>query len=92
MESNFTPGPWRLIGKQGTAIWAGDSIIATVEGARAFHRIARANAQLIAAAPELLAAAQRYMELCPADEDTTLGFQAATDALRAAIAKATGAA
>lgn len=49
-----------------------------------------ANARLIAAAPDLLAAARAYMRVCPADEDTTHAFQEATDALRAAIAKAEG--
>lgn len=38
----------------------------------------------------LLEAAQEYMRVCPADEDLTQAFQAATNALRAAIAKATG--
>jgi hypothetical protein len=82
MDAQHTPGPWGLIGKQGTAIWAGDSIIATVEGARAFHSIARANAQLIAAAPDLLAALHNMLE----DGDSTDRAQAIR-----AIAKATGA-
>ena len=58
-EPQHTPGPWSLIGSKGTAIWAGDEIIAQVNGARAFHKIARANAQLMAAAPEMLDALEK---------------------------------
>lgn len=56
MSATHTPGPWALIGKQGTAIWADNAIIAQVSGARAFHAIARKNAELMASAPELLEA------------------------------------
>lgn len=49
-----TPGRWSLIGKQGTAIWAGDEIIGNVTGARAHHASARANAALMAQAPAML--------------------------------------
>lgn len=48
------------------------------------------NAALIAAAPDLMAALEWYMRVCPADEDTTPAFQAATNAARAALAKARG--
>jgi hypothetical protein len=51
MSAKHTPGPWSLIGKGGTAVWAGDEIIAQMNGARAYHSIARANAQMMAAAP-----------------------------------------
>lgn len=62
--ADFTPGPWTLIGKGGTAIWADAEIIATVNGSRAFHSIARANAQVMAAAPELLAALKTAQANC----------------------------
>jgi hypothetical protein len=78
-----TPGPWTLIGKQGTAIWAGDEIIASCNGARSFHKIARANAQMMAAAPDLLEALQFIRK-----HGDTQADKAARMAL-SAIAKAT---
>jgi hypothetical protein len=39
---------------------------------------------------ELLEAAKDYMRKCPADEDQTRAFQAATDRLRRAITACTG--
>jgi hypothetical protein len=47
MEAKHTATPWTLIGKQGTAIWAGDEIVATVEGSRTNHATARATAEFI---------------------------------------------
>ena len=54
------------------------------------HAECLANARLISASPDLLAALVEYMRTCPADEDLTPAFQAATNAARAAIAKAIG--
>ena len=52
--AKFTQGPWELIGKQGTAIWAGNRIIAHMSDPRSNKPEARANARLMAAAPEML--------------------------------------
>jgi hypothetical protein len=46
-----TAGPWEVIGKQGTAIWHGNEIIAQMTKARTDHKQARADAELIALAP-----------------------------------------
>jgi hypothetical protein len=89
--SDHTPGPWE-VGQYG------NSFIVTAKANSYDVAVVRnignedneANARLIAAAPELLAALQRYMEVCPADEDTTAAFQEAANNARAAIAKATG--
>jgi len=40
-------GELRLIGKQGTAIWMGDEIVASVAGARDSHKNAREFAEFI---------------------------------------------
>lgn len=49
-----------------------------------------ANAHLIAASPSLLAAAKAVRATCPADPDINPRWNAAWDALIAAIAKAEG--
>lgn len=47
---------WNVIGKQGTAIWEGDEIVAQMNNPRTNHKNARKNAVLMAAAPEMLKA------------------------------------
>jgi len=88
MSAKHTPGPWELIGKQGTAVWAGDKIIAQMPRARIDHRQSRIDARLIAAAPELLEALRRIVDCFEIESGmvTDGHIQAAC----AAIAKATG--
>jgi hypothetical protein len=50
----YTPGPWEVLGKQGTCVWAGNEIIAQMTNPRSRHRQARADAVLMASAPTLL--------------------------------------
>jgi hypothetical protein len=45
--------------------------------------------QVLGECKELREAAREYMRVCPADPDSTPGFQAATERLRAAIAALT---
>ena len=87
--SKHTPGPWWIAGT--ATIRAGqDAWIASIK-----WRNREANARLIAAAPEMLAALRKaitYVELCC---DETDGEEAAEakhdlDGARAAIAKAEG--
>jgi hypothetical protein len=83
MNTQHTPGPWRVSGK--ATINAGRSWIASVSTSNR-----DANARLIAAAPDLLAAAQgalNYIENTESELGITLY---SGDWLRAAIAKATG--
>lgn len=47
--SQHTAEPWTLIGKQGTAIWSGEKIVAQINEPRENHKIARANAERIVA-------------------------------------------
>lgn len=54
-----TPGPWEVLGKQGTCVWAGNEIIAQMTNPRSRHRQARADAVLMASAPALLAENER---------------------------------
>lgn len=60
MESKHTPGPWHTGGKDNSIIYAEDGY--AVANAVTYHnrdRDSRADAELIAAAPELLAALER---------------------------------
>ncbi len=99
--TQHTPGPWRHIGCD---VFDGDdSPIAHIDPQEEQpSQTVEANARLIAAAPELLAAlkallapgigtyadAEGFAELLRSDDDDT---KAAIDAARAALAKATGA-
>lgn len=79
--SEFTRGPWELVGLQGTAVWAGDKIIASVAAARVNPKQARADARLIAAAPDLFNALTVLADAC-----ASRGIP--VDAARLALAKA----
>ena len=84
-DTQHTPGPWKA---EKYCIWAGDCFIAgTATGQGDPEQ--RANARLIASAPDLLAACLSALRALednlspgPMDEDAKAG-------LRAAIAKAT---
>lgn len=89
MEAKHTPGPWRTGGANRLMVYANGWAVAD---AKIFHPHtdadqAEANAALIAAAPDLLAACKAALDLL-----TTLGKHDATtgDALEAAIARAEG--
>ncbi len=80
MSAGFTPGPWRVSGK------------ATINGERGwiasvsqFNR--DANAHLIAAAPDLLEAAERALAICLRDFGPDAGN---TQFFQNVVAKARG--
>ena len=87
MTQKHTPGPWK-VGQDSTAIEASGAIVA-----RTFHWVNEytpihegyANARLIAAAPDLLAALQDLLSATEETYDNRHERQAALDA----IAKAT---
>jgi len=91
--SKHTPGPWRVAPPS-----VGRFKVCTVEGGKIvgeasnYNEQADANARLIAAAPELLVAAQdAFSILCHLDEPIPYERIAeCIEDLRAAIAKATG--
>ena len=95
MSAQYTPGPWVVDYShpdwvEGTTIWANDVVIAHAVADQ--HHQTEANARLISAAPELLAALQdmvgayqRHFDVMP------VAWQTYDDIARAAIAKATGA-
>lgn len=100
METKHTPGPWEVDAIDSTTIQikAEGAVVAEVASASAFTRLSeeqRANARLIAAAPELLDALQNFadqMDGCMNWPDTTSSQIALGDIAniaRAAIAKAT---
>lgn len=101
MSAKHTPGPWSFSPFSMTGgVWAENEFIASVypnapkgwDGLSAYHRSdeMKANAQLIAAAPDLLEAikdcALEIAQVC--NRKLTIGEQIALDKARAAIAKA----
>ena len=80
--SKHTPGPWHTAGEQGVQIRSAKDQIAKVWTMRGNEW--KANARLIAAAPELLEALQDMVSDHASLSAATLAFA------RAAIAKATG--
>ena len=62
MTEQHTPGPWR-IGDAGTAVFPPKEVFASKPHAIASN-LSRANARLIAAAPELLMALERAAREC----------------------------
>ena len=89
--SKHTPGPWHTAGEQGVQIRSAKDQIAKVWTMRGNEW--KANARLIAAAPELLEALQSIADCC--DEEHAARDYASRQAeirgiARAAIAKATG--
>jgi len=56
-EPKFTPGPWAVKGLNENLVYAKDGFVADVHGGTkgSASTVAKANAHLIAAAPELLA-------------------------------------
>jgi hypothetical protein len=92
-----TPGPWACHDKAayGLAITTGNIAAQNIASVQAYvgltHTQARANARLIAAAPDMLAQLQGWAALMdPASPDYDPAFAPGLDAIRAAIAKAEG--
>jgi hypothetical protein len=99
-ESKHTPGPWTVDwSDDGPLIYTGDLLIASVSGSTEHIEVpgldeqtTEANASLMAAAPDLLAALERVLEH---GEPLNLYHERSEDAevvnqARAAIAKAKG--
>lgn len=84
--SKHTPRPWLAIG---CTITANGLDVATAHGDTDYER--NANARLIAAAPELLAALTRLVEIEDGPGMAVKGWEDAMASARAAISKATGA-
>lgn len=97
-ESKSTPGPWRVVPRDGNRhrhndIMSGNKRVASIgESTIGSLRESAANARLIAAAPDLLEACVRLLrfneELC-ADMNVSTHYPSA-DYARKAIAKAEG--
>lgn len=89
-EGAYTPGPWSLDGFP-TAIWANGVWIASTNMDNVPIDERRANARLIAAAPELLVALKAFpMLFVPASSAWGRQVQEWQDIALAAIAKAEG--
>jgi len=86
MTATHTPGPWAVIGTE--VRWlADDETVTTITELEGLTPRQAANARLIAAAPELLAALQAVLPYLKGTES----FAAQEAQARAAIARATGA-
>jgi hypothetical protein len=92
MENTYTPGPWRLSAGDETAIFTGcgKRISAAYSGGLSGIGIgeAEANARLIAAAPDMIAALQMALIALERSEKERGIRHLETFAVRAAIAKA----
>ena len=95
--SNHTPGPWRV--EHSTAkgylymsyLYSDEHHIISVGGSSISKGENKANARLIAAAPDLLAACEAVWQSCDREGRIMLPSNGTTiTALRAAIAKAKG--
>lgn len=89
METKHTPGPWD-VSKLTSPDYAPEYVVCADASAR-WHAVVKgeANARLIAAAPELLAALRRLMPLWDR-EDVADTWSEDFEAAEAAIAKAEG--
>jgi hypothetical protein len=100
MTTNHTPGPWQVNSNDPLHVCDADgesrgcSPIAFVQVGNDGRWTARANARLIAAAPDLLAALQHALErfeAIPAHRDEMGIYRQSAAIARAAIARATNA-
>ena len=82
---NHTPGPWHTAGDQGVQIRSAKDQIAKVWTMRGNEW--KANARLIAAAPEMLEALDKIACFAPGNGDVC---EIIAKVARSAIAKATG--
>ena len=96
-ETKHTPGPWRwrMHGASGDTKLVGSNEVPLVWQDRHWQCPSQdANAALIAAAPDLLAACEKYIELEDWQDDdprgavTDVDYAEVAEMLRAAIAKA----
>lgn len=98
MEAKHTPGPWEAVGNlvrspmhQPEGLPTGVQVAECRDGYFLPHtEEAKANARLIAAAPELLGALEGLCSLAELRPGHLQDYKAAVAAARSAIAKATG--
>jgi hypothetical protein len=94
METKHSPGPWKLSLPDETAVASFDGTeIAAVQGDYDdddVWPVMAANARLIAAAPELLAACKAALAEVQRTISSHTSFNNTVDVLEAAIAKAEG--
>lgn len=84
-KSAFTPGPWEA---HGCEVVGSGFIVATVNW-HSGHNHERANARLIAAAPDLYEALQDCAAVCAGETMSKGGLVAALEKARDALARAT---
>jgi hypothetical protein len=95
MNTKHTPGPWAVDEKNGTTVKSGILFVADCDGMGDVTRqeTSRANARLVASAPELLQALKAcafIVESIAHMQGREADLLPIADAARAAISKATG--
>ena len=88
MEGKYTPGPWKVVQAFGYQVRAADDcIVAKVQTHCPLTSENPANAYLIAAAPDLLAACRVALKVL---EDQTAAIEPVRQALQEAVGRANG--
>ncbi len=91
-EVTHTPGPWKV--KSGTEVYARETPIADAWTFSSSIKVGKANAKLIAAAPDLLEALEACLEALPQESSlpNTIETRIGTilKMVKASIAKAKG--
>ena len=91
MTTQHTPGPWTVESDRTTVSMAHQAVIVAPAPDGASREEMRANARLIAAAPDLLRALERIAVYpCNCPHDSLPGDECESCIARAAIAKAKG--
>lgn len=95
-EFKATPGPWNIttnpleIGNFKASIWRADRINGEIASTFIADVEKVEDAQLIAAAPDLLACVIRYVEMCERDNDDTYKYTAIYKMFKSTLEKAIG--
>lgn len=91
MQAKHTPGPWKATGYKQLVVNGSDGVTLAMHPGTGSLETVQANARLIAAAPDLLAALVAVYEACQTkDYRDPLTHAAIADIARAPIARATG--
>lgn len=95
IETKWTPGPWTITGASARTVWAGEAQIAVIDDPALSYDEQRANARIVAAAPDMAEALRTTrsnivtLNACHADKGIAQ-YDAWLAVVDAALAKAEG--